>query len=251
MKPESYPDDPAILNMAIMHSKAQIFYQRVLLLELNYHVFERNYQVLKKVLVKAQSPDAFYELWVMGKEKELNFVMSEIIRLFHNFVASAITYVDHTRAVMRDWYENTDFLKEYQSEIDRRFVNNTITMFIEDLRNFTLHYQLPLTTAQVMFETEPETGKDKTVQTFLLEKSDLLRWKKWSDKGKPFLNQSEEQINLLNLIDSYYSEVNSFFIWIMDHLEELHAEDIKWLNEMNAKLRKALELLRNRPVFEE
>ena len=67
----------------------------------------------------------------MGKEKEMHLVLGEVTRKLHNFIASAKTYIDHTRAVIRDWYAGTDFLKEYNKEIEHRFVGNPLTGFIE------------------------------------------------------------------------------------------------------------------------
>jgi hypothetical protein len=129
LDPDSFPDDPVILNVALLHSPARVFYLRVRLIELNYKVFRRNYEVLRTVLVKAQSPETFHEMWVVGKEKEFSLVTDEIIRLLHNMAASAMTYIEHVRAVLRDWYKGTDFLKEYESEVAERFTENIITRF--------------------------------------------------------------------------------------------------------------------------
>jgi hypothetical protein len=70
-------------------------------LGINYYVFETNYDKLKQLLAKTQTPD---QIWRSG---EVNAIMYELIRLLHNFLASAKMLVEHTRHVMRDWYSRS------------------------------------------------------------------------------------------------------------------------------------------------
>jgi hypothetical protein len=233
-------DDPALLSVQVYRSEAYQIYLRLHTFALNHFVFARNYEELRKLLVAAQSPDVFYELWTQDKAEEMHKVTRELIRLFHNFLASAKTLVDHTRTLINDYYEGTNFLTEYQTEVNKRFVDNSLTGFIEDLRNYALHYQLPFTGARF----KPADGED--AQRFILHTDQLLNWSKWTVKGKPFLETAGEEIIVLDLVDEYFRQVNGFHEWMKTRLEEIHADDLAWLDEMQRRVQTALAKLRPR-----
>ena len=109
-------DDPALLTTQVYKSEAYQIYLRLHTFGLNYYVFTKNYEEVRSILIKAQSTEAFYELWTGEKQQELLLVTRELIRRFHNFLASAKTLVDHSRSLIDDHYQDTSFYNEYQHE---------------------------------------------------------------------------------------------------------------------------------------
>ncbi len=166
-------------------------------------------------------------------------ILREITRLLHNLVASAKSLVDHTRRFINAWYSGTDFLEEYQQEVEKRFVGNPVAGFVEDLRNYTLHYQLPPATALFEVRNELESKEQIATQTIVLNKADLLQWSNW-DKGKPYLEVADDRIVVQEIIGQYIQAVQAFHQWMRSRLMEIHAEELKWLAEMSRKVEKAL-----------
>ena len=180
-------------------------------------------------------PKKMNELWDLPNRHQLNSVIYEILRLLHNFLASAKSLLSQTRVAVPSWYERTDFLKEYYEQVTSRFTNNPITKFIEDLRNYNLHYSLPITHATFSIHFEKETEKNNMSYSFVLVKSGLLEWSRWSKEGKNFLRNSGDQIDIGNLVDEYYKQILDFHSWLINRLLEVHKEDLAWLAEMRKK----------------
>jgi hypothetical protein len=175
------------------------------------------------------------KLWGLRNRRKLETVINETLRLLHNYLASAKSLVDQTRVVIRTWYKETEFLKEYEAQIISRFGNNPMTGFIEDLRNFNLHYSIPVTNATFSIQIDKETGLDTFNHSFVLVKSSLLEWSGWTEKGKTFLSASNDEIEIGSLVDGYYEQILDFHSWLVNKLQEIHKEDLAWLAEMSQK----------------
>jgi hypothetical protein len=217
----------------MMASEALKIESRLGTLGINYFVFETNYEKLKQLLVETQTPD---QMWKSG---EVNAIMYELIRLLHNFLASAKMLVSHTRHVMRDWYDGSALLDEYQGEIDKRFAANKLAAFIEDLRNYALHYQLPVTNSKVEVTPTSDTNGYIEKAAFELSRIELRQWSKWT-KGRDYLYQSEQDIVIEELVDQYFRQVQDLHQWIASRLATEHAEDLQWLEDRRGELEEAL-----------
>jgi len=205
-------------------------------LRVNYFVFSRNYRELKKLLDSVQSPEKTLDLWNLKNREKLNIVINEVVRLFHNYLASAKTLVEHTRILIRAWYKEEDFFQEYEEQIEIRFIKNSLAGFIEGLRNYSLHYTLPLANAEMKINFE-QGGKNPSLDfTFVLHKRDLLYWSDWPKKAKPFLDTAEDEISINGIVEEYFLIVKKFHIWLYDRLMQIHSKDLEWLKEMNKKI---------------
>ena len=217
----------------LMASEALAIESRFSTLGSNYYVFETNYEKLKQLLAETQTPD---QMWKSG---EVNAIMYELIRLFHNYLASAKMLVDHTRHVMRDWYGDSALLDEYQSEINKRFAANKLAAFIEDLRNYALHYQLPVTTSRIEVTRISDTNGYVEKAMFELGRAELRKWSSW-DKGREYLYQSEQGIAIEELVDQYFRQVQGLHQWLATRLAAEHAKDLRWLEDRRVELEEAL-----------
>jgi len=130
--------------------------------------------------------------------------------------------------------------------VQQRFVGNPVTGFVEELRNYTLHFRLPLTNARFAVATDPSSQEQTAIQAFVLDRSELMQWLKWTSKGKPYLEAADEEIVVLELVDQYYQEIRGFHDWMMRRLEEIHADEMSWLKEMEERVQKALHAQRAR-----
>jgi len=228
-------DELLALAKEVHASKALEYKGRIETLRINFYVFNRNYQELKKLIDVKDNPKIIFELWDLQNRDQLDMVINEILRLLHNYLASAKSLVEQTRVVIHSWYKETNFLNEYKSQVVSRFKNNTMVGFVEELRNFNLHYSIPITHATFSVQRNEKTGQDTIDHSFVLIKSSLLNWSGWTKKGKPFLRDSDEQIDIGNLVDQYYKQIFDFHFWLINRLQEIHKEDLLWLEEMRQK----------------
>lgn len=224
------------LAREIGESQAFAIESRFGTLDTNFYVFRVNYAELKALLSTTQTAE------LMFKYEETNRILQELTRLLHNFLASARSLVDHTRAVMKEWYGGTELHYEYTQEIQKRIISKELPGFIEELRNYALHYRLPVTTATVKVWYDPATSQQRENASLILEKPILLQWSGWTAKGKRFLLNADKEIRIETLVDQYFQDIQNLHQWISASLQNEHKELLKWLEEKRVQLEKALDL---------
>ena len=153
-------------------------------------------------------------------------------------MASAKALVSQTRVLINQCYKESNFYTEYQNKVKDLFVNNILVKFIEDLRNYCLHYALPFTNASFrIYSNELEREKINRIEfSFSLNKQGLLSWEKWTKDAKLYLSNADEEIIIEDLIDEYYQLVEKFHQWMNIRLQEIHSDDFAWLEKKEKKL---------------
>jgi len=150
------------------------------ILNISFYVFKKNHTELNSAILTYRLPQVYIKLWDIRNRKKLYQFQKEIIRLFHNFLSSSGSLIDHTRIFIRELYENTDFLEEYRNEIKKEFEDSTLAQFIKDLRNYILHKGIPL--------IKPNLPLEQNKVFFLISVYKLQKWDKWSKKSREYLN---------------------------------------------------------------
>ena len=200
------------LIQEIHSSFAYRVHGRLETLRVNYFVFSRNYGELRRALEGFSNSKKTFELLDSRSREKLDIIISEVIRLLHNYLTSAKTLIEHTRIVIREWYKETDFLQEYNDEVKARFSNNSLAAFIQELRNYSLHYTLPLANASFSVNMI-EGGKGGTIDfAFILNKSSLLHWSGWkkNKQAMEYLNNSEDEISVNLISEEYFPKLKTF-----------------------------------------
>ena len=244
---ENWLNNPADISNKVYESEAFKKFTRLLTLDVNFFVFDRNYRDLKLASKNFSTPEMIPRLL---NKKESEDMLYHLVRLLHNYLAAAKTLVDVTRTLINEWYRKTDFIIEYKEQIKTRFENNKLAGFIEDLRNYALHYSLPITGLRIQLTNDPLTKEQTERVTFFIEKATLQQWLNWS-KGKDYLQKANDEIVIENLVDNYYQEVLAFHGWMHKRLEEIHGDDLRWLNEMGQRMQELLRPLRSEPINKE
>lgn len=228
-------DDLGSLTLEFIKSPASVTYWRLRTLQTNFYVFQRNHDELCNLLNYVESPDSIVQLWVYDKQDQLKQALREIIRYFLNYVASAYTIKEHTRAITKAHYSKTRFMTAYEYEVNSRFISNPLHGFVEDLRNYSIHYRLPPISANFIVKNGPEN--DSITNTIVLDKDRLLEWPYWKcEKGRPFLEKADDKIPVTGLVDQHYSNIENFHLWFFKSLQDFHAEDIKYIQEITQKV---------------
>lgn len=106
-------------------------------------VHERNGRELGELLGRvANSPELGIEMFQNTAPPIVREqIEAEVDQRLHNHVASAATLVDHTRRMLTK-YEDTRFFDAFEAR--RSSISNSrVARFIKDLRNYSLHRELP------------------------------------------------------------------------------------------------------------
>ncbi|MBA4376734.1 MAG: hypothetical protein C0401_11255, partial [Anaerolinea sp.] len=140
-------EDPQTLAEQIAKSEAGKYVDRIYLLKANFFVFDKNYHEILKIVKTEGHQKEMFELWDLKNRHLLALSINEVLRLLHNFLASSQSLVAQTRVRINKWYKGNAFLNEYQAQVNQRFASNPIAGFIQDLRDYNVHYSLPVSNA--------------------------------------------------------------------------------------------------------
>lgn len=204
-------------------------YRNLQALSASYGVFNKNYNELIRYLEHLKNPRESLFMYSSEQRENLERLIDETSRLFHNFLASAQSFVDHTRNIVNRLYSNQEFRKEYQEKIDRDITNNPVRRFVQDLRNYTLHYTLPIPALQIEFAEDIEMSVRLDVEI-------LKQWDKWHKISKSYLETLEESFCLISLSNEYFFLIQNFYQWLTERQTQLHQSDFDNLQKMRDEL---------------
>lgn len=196
---------------------------------LSIRVFEGNADELERLLQYLTDDPASMYLSDVKNHAQLNEMFEEVLRLLHNFVAAALTLVDHTRVVSRELYEADRSFPDYQPEVNRRFVHDPLIQFVQKLRHLAQHVRLP----QLSYNLE--LGQSGCHRRLLLHKDDLLRFDGWNAEAKAFIAAAADLIDVLTVVHSYREAVREFYLWMEQRQREIHAPDVAAVEKKRAE----------------
>lgn len=231
------------LDRRIKASEGHQAYTRMTALEESYFIFEGNCLNLRHLLNEFEQPPLFLELWDERYSGRLDLFVSEVTRLFHNYLAGAATLLDHTCALVEDTYQGTSFADEYQERVNQQFVQAPLSHFIEDLRDYMRHEGLPLALAELSFSRSRSGVEAKSA--IQLDVSRLRDWQKWSDKGREYLDALDDEVKLDIIVDDYASIIVDSYGWLRERQSEFHRESLEELEELERQKARLQQELRH------
>lgn len=185
-------------------------------------LFQRNFEELVTFLDYLCAPQVAFSyspveqkwLWYAG--------MQEVVRLLHNFVAAALSLVDHTRVLYRQLYEPSGHLSEYESKVATEFAQDSLTQFVIKLRQMAQHYRLP----SLENHTEVcgiKNGIAGEVRIQLrLTTEDLRQFDSWNAPATKFLETAGAHIDLRTVVAAYHDHVVAFYEWFEQRQRDIH-----------------------------
>jgi hypothetical protein len=187
-------------------------------------VFEQNYLELKNIVAQILSAQERLHLTKRNNRILFEAFMMELTRRLHNFIAGAASLIDHTREIHTHHYEKLGLFSEYKSEVQTRFGNWSLALFVKRLRNFMLHFGLPglaLETRIIDMKTE------QMVHTLTIPKKNLLESGfDWTGKAKEYIaTYADDSIDVWYIVDNYHTHVVKFYDWFAQKQREIHRDD--------------------------
>jgi hypothetical protein len=201
-------------------------------LSMSIYTFDRNYQTLRNFITSLASNPRFDELFILRNRDRLMVAMNEIIRFLHNYVASALSLIDHTRRLHRRLYSESDKFADYHSRVTSEFARDPLAQFVKCLRQYCQHYKAP----NLAVNESRNRGEERPIRTFNLLLEDLGTFDGWSSTAKMYLSAAGEQINVLEVATQYRDKVIDFYKWFQSRQGEIHADTLKQFRAKESEL---------------
>jgi hypothetical protein len=166
----------------------------------SYYVFEGNYRRLISALDYFGRIEVIMELWRENNRTRLEGFIDEVTRRLHNFLAGAKTLVDHTRVLKNKMYKDHRFKKVYQEKVDRDLSCSPIVCFVQDLRNYVLHKQLPIASAELSLKGGGGTITESD-STIKLDVNELREWDEWKPESRMYLDSLDDKVQIREVIE--------------------------------------------------
>jgi len=194
---------------------------------ISHYILNTNYSQHKKILEFVMNNPEFERLMDIRNRDQLNSLLDEVIRLLHNFVAAAMSLVDHTRNVYKELYSQTGKFPDYQDRIDRDFKDDPLVQFVHCLRQYCQHYRTP----NISIQHSWNKNDDKIKNTVNLLKNDLEMFSSWNVNARKYLDQIEERVDAYELITTYREKVLDFHAWFNARQKEIHKTEFNLLRK--------------------
>ena len=196
------------------------------------YTFDQNYlELVKLVNILSSDPKADHLFWLRNRDK-LMLAMRDIIRLTHNYVAAALSLIDHTRRLYSKLYAEAGGFPDYQPRVSSEFAHDPLSQFIKGLRQYCQHYKAP----DLDVTTSWERGDERQTRTFNLHKADLETFDGWSATARRYLEEIDEKVDILVVTTEYRRKVIDFYQWFQSRQEEIHSDDLRRFKEQEAQL---------------
>jgi hypothetical protein len=202
------------------------------------NIFRMNAQELIEIANRVNDPDEGLRLMSQNNREAGQQIHREVTRRVHNFVAAALTLVEHTRVFMREQYGDTPVLDRYQAKINAEFASEPVVKFVQDLRNFMLHKGLPNSEMYLNFQSNPDSPNGGGVLTtgIHIRTSSLLEWDGWSPPARAFIESSGEFVDIRSFAETYTDKIVSFQEWLQGELNQVHSADMEELRALQAEM---------------
>jgi hypothetical protein len=188
-------------------------------LQTTHSVLAVNYAELKAI---PDLLDGNMALVGVSKRTQVAPLHREYIRRLHNYLASAKTLVDHTRAFRSRHILDEAFNRDHECRV-REMRENAVIAFLQEFANPVRHSHLPRVAITTTF---PEGRAVRRQMTLALK--DLLEMYDWSTKAREYITQAgqgqhEDQryLDLTAAATEYQEHVSGFYTWFYGAVVEV------------------------------
>lgn len=196
-------------------------------------IYSMNAQELRESLTDFNTFPFALQLWSADNKHLFSEYYEEIIRSFHNFLASVGTLIDHYRAFVRRFYANHEFRSEHDRKVSEMFGSSPLAAFVKGLRNYMLHSGIPPTNARI------SQGPGGVKSAVYLNVSELQKWDRWTSEARSYLLGSIPDIDLLDLIEEYDELIRAFYEWLDQRVQEIHRKALDEYEHLGAAVKEA------------
>jgi hypothetical protein len=163
----------------------------------------------------------------------------EAARLLHNYLAALTALRDVQRGIHRRVWAarlapgTDDKRTKWEAEVWAPKVDELFgyppSVFLVDLRNYSLHYAIPHMSMVTSFESATgQPGGPMAMNNIVaMDRADLLKWDGWRSKGREYITSyASDNIDILTAIATYSTRVREFYGWFWEQIENSARIDI-------------------------
>jgi hypothetical protein len=215
--------------MAYQQSPEFALRQQTMMFELTLRILKGNFDDLMAILERYR-PKTQADLNRLAND--LAFRMNQQVdgtRVLHNFVASALSVVDHTRRIYEKLYDG--LMPVYEDQRDAILDKHGATQFVIGLRKYSQHYKLP----QIIFTTSKRMADPPISGWASFSKDRLLEFDGFNTVAKAYIRASPDLINLEAACSAYLAQVEEFHKWFNSEQERIHQREFAYIARMEEK----------------
>jgi hypothetical protein len=154
----------------------------------------------------------------------------ESARLLHNYLAALATLRDTQRSIHHKLSPEPDDNDPNRTRWEvtvwdpkrKQLYGDDPIAFLVKLRDYSLHYTIPVVTMATSFEsTGGPGGPMQFNNTVAVHRPELLKWNRWTTEAKRYIDTHDgDNIELLPLVALYSTRVREFFGWFWKQVED-------------------------------
>jgi hypothetical protein len=206
--------------------------QEFLGLDITLYIFHRNFVDLSTIITFLTTDPRAAKFYTVENRNKLNELGHEVICKIHNYVAAVLSLLEHTRNLYKKLYRGNNLFPEYQERIDKDFKFDPLSKFVQDLRRYFQHYK----SAIIMFRTTLDNN-GRPIRNISIPLDDLLAFKDWTEPAQNYLKTVQGRVDVLEVATAYQDRVIAFYNWFRSRQEEIHADELKELDNKKDELR--------------
>ncbi|WP_343551424.1 hypothetical protein [Pantoea sp.] len=219
--------------VAIHESKGMQFLNEQKKRSFSLNILYMNGEELLTACAKMHDPDIGFSLMGMNNKEASEQAHREVKRYLHNFVAAAMTLVDHTRVMLNESYKDQPIHLVISDKIKSTVGSSPICKFMQDMRNYIVHKGLP--NSQRYMHANNNGNHGFTIKTGIhIETASLYDYNNWKALSKTYLENASEFIEIHELVEQYVKEIKNFNQWLDVTLEQHHADELRELYQLQA-----------------
>jgi hypothetical protein len=160
----------------------------------------------------------------------------EAARLLHNYLAALSTLRDIQRGIHRKVWPEPDSKDDKRTKWEVEvwapkiveLFGDPPVVFLVDLRNYSLHYAIPVMSIGTSFQSLAGSGGPMAMNnTVSVDRDELLKWNNWRSKGRQYITSHDgDNIEILPVIATYSTRVREFYMWFWEQIEGSNYRDI-------------------------
>ena len=186
------------------------------------YVFQANVKQYKELVARMQDPSFALPVLDTGNLRAHDELLSEVERLLHNILMALSTRIDQQRAfINRHFSDDTALIAEYAAKIRTDFGAYAPSVFLQDLRNYLTHYELPVARSRLTISSQ------SFAVTFLVVRRRLQEWQGWRSEVKVWLSGQDEEIDIVPILDNYARIAGGFDKWLYERIGRKYETEIR------------------------
>ena len=196
-------------------------------------IYEGNYCELIKSFERHKKLDLTLLLDTKYGRKKLYNLHNKISRNLHNYIASTFTLIRATSVYYKDSFESKNLISDYKSKIEKEVNNQPVKFFIEDLRTYLQHKEIPDITTSTVYEPSPSQDYNSYI---IYNANDLLIYKNWRSLSKKYIRDNSKSLNITKAIEEFHNIFSSFTNWFINQVNICLEIDRREINRLTIKM---------------